>query len=244
MTVAVNFVEARKHPAAPRVDAAIRGAPAWRAFPNIDPIVDLDWMTQHNDDMLVFHNAPDARVDTAIASIAQPIVVSAPNVKAWRGVVNGTDVVFLRPLPHYIRIARASDVATAVREVAVGPIAAPSFHANEALRARILEPSRQYPVPGDITEARIWIDSRANDTGADIYGEADCPSAAAAQVDAAAIAETIRRTNNIGVRIVTAGLLNNVEITPDGNKVRMHIHATEQQIQSVVSLAASQFGSP
>ena len=37
-TTAVNFVEARKHPDAARIDVVIRSAPAWRAFPNIDPI--------------------------------------------------------------------------------------------------------------------------------------------------------------------------------------------------------------
>src|SRR5260221_9852282 len=91
-TTTVNFVEARKHPDAPRIDAAVRSAPAWRAFPNVDPIADLDWMTQHEDDMLVFHNASDAKIDAAIAQVAQPMTVSYPNVKAWRGVVNHSDI--------------------------------------------------------------------------------------------------------------------------------------------------------
>lgn len=242
----VSFVEARKHPSSARVDAVIRSAPAWRAFPTIDPIADLDWMTQHEDDMLVFHNAPDAKIDAAISQIAQPYTIAgvAPTVKLWRGTVNHADVVFVRARPHYIRIAPARDAVSAVREVTSGPPAPPAFHTNEALRVKILHPSGSYPVPADISEARIWVDSRAADAGADIYGEADCPSPAAAAADAAAIAEQIKRTNNIGVRIMTSGLLNNVEIVPDGNKVRLHVRASQQQIESVASLAATQFGSP
>jgi len=243
-TTAVNFVEARKHPDAARIDVVIRSAPAWRAFPNIDPIVDLDWMTQNEDDMLVFHNAPDAKIDAAIAQTARPIVVAAPNVKAWRGMINNTDIVLLRAQPHYVRIAPARHLEQALREIAAGPPAAPAFHTNEALHMKILHPAGSYPVPADISEARVWVDSRAADSSADIYAEADCPSPAAAAADAVAIAEQIKRTNNIGVRIMTAGLLNNVEIVPDGNKVRLHVRATQQQIESVASIAASRFGSP
>jgi hypothetical protein len=243
-TATVNFVEARKHPSSGRADAAIRGAPAWRAFPTIDPIADIDWMTQHEDDMLVFHNAPDAKIDAAIAQIARPTVVQAPNVKAWRGIVNGADIVFLRAQSHYVRIAPARHLDQALREITAGPPASPAFHANEAVRLKILHPAGSYSVPVDISEARIWIDSVVADASADIYGEADCPSPAAAAADAVAIAEEIKRNNSLGVRVLTAGLLNKVDITTDGNKVKMHVHATQQQIDSVVPLAARYFGSP
>jgi hypothetical protein len=243
-TATVNFVEARKHPDSARIDQVIRSAPAWRAFPNVDPIADLDWMTQHYDDMVVFHNAPDAKIDAAIAQVARPMVVSAPNVKAWRGMVNNTDIVFLRAQPHYVRIAPAHHVDQAVREIAAGPPTPPTFHTNEALRVRILQPSGQYPIPGDISEARVWVDSRPADSSADVYAEADCPSPAAAQADALAIAAQIKQQNTIMVRIGTAGLLNNVDIMPDGNKVKMHVRANQQQIEAVVSLASTQFGSP
>ena len=243
-TATVNFVEARKHPDAARVDAVIRAAPAWRAFPTIDPIVDLDWMTQHEDDMLVFHNAPDAKIDGAIAAVARPTVVSTPNVKAWRGMVNNTDMVFLRAQPHYVRIAPAHHLEQALREIAGGPPVPPAFHAKEALRVKVLHPAGSYPVPADISEMRVWVDSRPADSSADIYGEADCPSPAAAAADAVAIADQIQRTNNFGVRLLTAGLLNKVEVVPDGSKVKMHVLASEQQIEAIVSLAAHQFGSP
>jgi hypothetical protein len=240
----VSFAEARKHPSAARIDAVIRSAPAWRAFPTIDPIADVDWMTQHDDDMLVFHNAPDAKIDAAIAQVARPIAVQTPHVKAWYGVVNHTDIVFLRAQPHYVRIAPMNHMNDAARELAAGVPAALPFHANEALHVRIVQPSGSYPVPGDISEMRVWIDSRPADGGGDVYAEADCPSPAAAAADAVAIAELIKQKNGFGVRIATAGLLNNVDIAVDGNKVKMHVRATQQQIESVVTLAAGQFGSP
>lgn len=246
-TTTVNFVEARKHPDSARVDVVIRSSPAWRAFPNVDPIADLDWMTQHEDDMLVFNNAPDAKIDAAIAQVARPMVVSAPNVKAWRGLVNNTDMVFLRAQPHYVRIAPAHHVEQAVREIAGGPPAPPAFHTNEALRLKVLHPTQAaspFVIPTDISEARVWIDSRPADSSADIYAEADCPSPAAAAADAAAIANEIRTKNSFGVRLMTAGLLNNVDIAPDGNKVKLHVRANQQQIESIVSFAASRFGSP
>ncbi len=168
----VSFAEARKHPSSARIDAVIRSAPAWRALPTIDPIADVDWMTQHDNDMLVFHNAPDAKIDAAIAQVARPIVVQTPHVKAWAGVVNHTDIVFLRAQPHVVRIAPTSRANDAARELAAGP-SAPTFHANEALRLKILQPSGSYPVPGDISEMRVWIDSRPADGGGDVYAEAD-----------------------------------------------------------------------
>ncbi len=63
-------------------------------------------------------------------------------------------------------------------------------------------------------------------------------------MDAVAIAELIKQKNGFGVRIATAGLLNNVDIAVDGSKVKMHVRANQQQIESVVTLAASQLGSP
>ena len=246
-TTTVNFAETRKHPSAARVDAVIRSAPAWRAFPTIDPIADIDWMTQHEDDMLVFHNAPDAKIDAAIAQVARPTVISAPNVKAWRGMVNNADIVFLRAQPHYVRIAPARHLNEAVREISAGPPAPPAFHANEAVRVRVLHPSSAsgspFEVPADISEMRFWIDSRPADAGADIYGEADCPSPAAAAADAASIANEIKTKNSLGVRLMTAGLFNNVDVAPDGNKVKMHVRASQQQLDSVITLA-SRMASP
>jgi hypothetical protein len=243
VTLTVSFVEVRRHPEASRVDTILRGSRAWRAFPTIDPINDLEWLVQHDDnDMVVEHSAPDARVDAAIDAVAQPVHVGAPGVKAWRGVVNGHDTVFLRAQPRIVRIAPADGLEAAARDLVAHAPVAPSFHANEALRARALHPSQTFTsLPDDISEARLWVDSRIADSSADIYVEADCPNAAAATADAAAITALIQRTNSFGVRIVTSGLFNTVDVTTVDRQVHLHIHATQQQIASVVNLAASMY---
>jgi len=236
-TVVVSFAEIRKHPEGPRVDAAIRGAPAWRAFPGIDPVRDLDWMTEQENDMLVRHDVPDTQVDAAIASIAQPMSLGA-GLKAWRGTVNGADVVFLRAQPNVVRITPAEHADIAARDLLAHPPPAPTFHANEAVRMRVPDPSRRVAgLPDDISEARVWIDSRPADAGADIYGEADCPDAAAAQRDAAAIAALVQSKNSFAVRLVTAGLLNSVEVKPVDRRVMLHVSANQQQIEALLNLA-------
>ncbi|HEY1954570.1 MAG TPA: hypothetical protein VGH28_03145 [Polyangiaceae bacterium] len=238
-SVVVSFAEIRKHPEGARVDGMIRGAPAWRAFPTIDPVRDLDWMTEDGNDMLVRHDVPDAQVDGAIASVAQPVNLGS-GLKAWRGVVNHADVVFLRAQPHVVRIAPADHADVAARDLLAHPPSAPTFHAHEAARVRIPDPASHVEgVPDDITEARVWIDSRPADGGADIFAEADCPDAAAAQRDAAAIAAFIRARNTFAVRIVTGGVLNNVEVKPVDRRVAIHLSASEQQLAAVLSLAPS-----
>ena len=243
-TLIVSFVEARKHAEATRVDGAIRGAPAWRAFATIDPVRDLDWMVQHDDDMLVQHAVPDARVDAAIAAVAQPIQVGTAGVKAWRGVVNGQDTVFLRAKPQMVRIVRAEDAESAARELVAHAPTAPVFHANEALRLRMLHPAATVrQLPRDISEARVWIDSRVADSGADVYVEGDCPDVASAQADAAELVALIRDQNSFAVRLMTAGLLNNVEVTAVGKQVHLHVSASQQQLEALIGLASSMYGS-
>ncbi len=243
VTITVSFAEVRKHPNASRVDTVIRAAPAWRAFASIDPVRDLDWLVQHGDDMVVEHAISDARVDAAIAQVAQPVSVGTAGVKAWRGTVNNLDAVFLRAQPQVVRVARAEDLDGAARELVAHPPAAPSFHANEALRMRMLWPALIISaVPQDISEARVWIDSRIADSGADIYAEAECPDADAARTDAAALVALIQHKNTFGVRLITAGLLNNVEVTTNDKQVHLHLRATQQQIDAVMTLASSNYG--
>lgn len=242
VTLTVSFTESRKHPASARLDTVLRGAPAWRAFPTIDPMRDLEWLIEHNTDMVFRHSAADATIDAAIAAVAQPMQLSTPNVKAWRGVVNGYDSVFLRAQPNIIRVVRAVDAEAAARELASKPPTAPSFHTNEALRARIMNPSATISqMPRDISEMRVWVDSHVADSSADIYTEAECPNEAAARTDAATIAALIQQKNNFGVRLMTNGILNNAEVTNVDKQVHIHVHATPQQIDSILSLASSYF---
>ena len=243
--LAVDFVEARNHPEAVDLDATIRSAPAWRVFPAIDPMRDLDWMIQQGNDLLVHHAVADAQVDAAIAAIAKPESLGVAGVVAWRGVVNGADVVFLRAQPRVIRITPASTARSVAVDLVAKPPRAPAFAPSEAARVLVPHPGRRISgVPDDVTEARVAVESHANDSSADIWVEADCPDATAARTDAARVAELIQEKNNFAVRLVTAGLLNSAEVHAAGRHVNLHLKATSQQIQSVLALVRAQSGGP
>jgi hypothetical protein len=241
--ITVDFAEVRRHPEASRVDTMLRYAPAWRAFPSIDPVRDLDWLVQNGDDMIVAHVTPDTGVDAAIAAVAQPITLATGGVKAWRGVVNGFDTVFLRAEPHVVRIVRAAHAEMAARDLLAHPPSRPTFHAGEAARVRKIHPAAEMrEIPEDISEMRAWVDSTPADSGADLEAEADCPDAAAAQNDAMILATLVRNKNTFAVRMMSGGLLNTVQVWPVGDHVRLHAHATAQQIESVMSLASTLYG--
>jgi len=244
VTVAVSFVVARKHPASARVDAVVRGAPAWRALAAVDPLRDLDWLTKHDDDIVVAHNASDAAMDAAIANVAQPTKLTAPGVKAWRGVVNGQDTIFLRAQPGIVRADDARNAERDARDLVARPPSAPPFGANEAIRARITAPGSTFAfVPRDVSEMRVSITANAADGSAEIDAEADSANEATARDDATEIDAAIARANSFPVRLMTAGLLNHVDVRAAGTHVRIHTHATPQQIDALATLAATRFGS-
>jgi hypothetical protein len=93
-------------------------------------------------------------------------------------------------------------------------------------------------LPQDISEMRLWIVPRASDGGGDLYIEGDTPTDAAAQADAASIKTLIEQKNSFGVRLMTAGFFNHVDVTSVGNQVHLHISGTQEQIESLLALAA------
>jgi hypothetical protein len=243
----VSFTEIRKHPASARLDAVLRGTPAYRAFPSIDPVRDLDWMVWHGNDLIVRYSLTDEVVEKEIARVGHRYDPHVAGVRGWEGWVNSTHMAALRGAEsHLVVIAPVEHAQAAAVDLADShPGGAPSFHTNEAAHMRVRSPAGALAgFPDDIREVEIWIDSRAADGGADIYGEGDCPTASAAQADAAKIAAAIRQKNTFAVRLVTNGLFNNVEITSAANRVRMHINATSAQIEAMMSLAAAHYGMP
>jgi hypothetical protein len=239
----VNFVEMRKHPASAKLVTVMRGDPAWKAFSTIDPVRDLDWMIRREDDMVVHYAITDEAVAKAIERVASPYDIHVNGVRAWKGHVTYGETVFLRTAPNLVVIVPSEHADRAARDLAAHAPAAPAFHANEVMRIRAVAPARRFTgVPEDMSEARIWIDSRATDGGADVYGEGDCPNADAAKTDAAALASFVREKNSFAVRLITAGLLNHVEVTPSGNQVKMHVDASAAQIEAVMNAVASQYG--
>jgi len=241
----VNFEEIRKHPASAKFDAVLEAAPAYRAFPTIDPVRDLDWLVWHGEDLTVRYGLTDAAVDQAIARVAGAYDVHVAGVRAWKGRVTYGETAFLRNAPHLLVIVPVEHADLAARELARRAPAAPTFHANEMVRMRLVPPSAALAgIPEDITEARVWIDSRLSDGGAEVFAEGDCTTEDAAQKDVLALASFVQQKNTFPVRLMTSGLLNHVEIARAGTQVHMHVAATAAQIEAILTAAGSMYAAP
>lgn len=254
ITLTVDFTQVRKHPDGARLSLLLAADPQWRRIlpdtPKVDIVRDLDWMTLSGPSLLdlsrdhtfLHYALADVVVDGAIATLARKhgggtLTLQVASAKAWRVPVDNGDCAVVRATPHVVAIVPTSRALDVARELASHPPAAPSVHADEALRLRAAHPGRAIPaLPQDISEMRLWIDSHPADGSADVYVEGDCPSSAAAHADADALRALIRDKNSFGVRIVTQGLLNNVAVAPAGDKVRLRLHATQLQIEAVLSL--------
>jgi hypothetical protein len=259
ITILVNFVELRKHPDAGRLGLVLGGIPQWRAFmsnaqgaPLLDPMRDADWMIimgpslldTKNDAVFLHYGAPDATVDKVIDTVSKRyakggrIDVGVRGVKAWRAFADRGERVFLRPRPHVAVIVPSTHARQFARVLVHNPVT-PHVRAGEAFSLRALRPGGSINViPQDISEMRMWIVPRASDGGGDLYAEGDCPSDAAAQTDAESLRNLIQQKNSFGVRLLTAGFLNKVQITSGNKMVHLHINGTQQQIEALLAIAA------
>jgi hypothetical protein len=128
------------------------------------------------------------------------------------------------------------------RVLATNPVM-PHVRAGEAFSFRALHPGGSVNViPQDISEMRMWIVPRASDAGGDLYAEGDCPSDAAAATDAESLKNLIPQKNSLGVRLLTAGFLNKVEVTSGNSQVHLHINGTQAQIEALLHLAGGLVG--
>jgi hypothetical protein len=259
ITLMVNFEELRKHPDGARLALVLGGIRQWREFMAnaqgaslLDPMRDADWMIimgpslldTQNDAVFIHYKMPDAQVDKIIDEVSRhydkggPIDVGVHGVKAWKGFADRGERVFLRPRPHIAVIVPSSHAREFARVLVSAPIT-PHVHAGDGMSLRALHPGGSISVlPQDVSEMRMWIAPRASDGGGDLYIEGDCPSDAAAQVDAEGIKTLIKQKNSFGVRLLTAGFFNNVAVTTVGPQIHLHISATQEQIEALLSLAA------
>ena len=263
ITIMVNFLELRKHPDGARLGIILGGIRQWREFmsdaqgaPLLDPMRDADWMIimgpslieTKNDAVFVHYSTPDAQVDKVIDTVSRhyraggPVDLGVRGVKAWKGFADNGERVFIRPRPHVAVIVPSSKASDFARVLVRNPIT-PHVRAGEALSVRALRPGGSINlIPQDISEMRMWIVPRPADGGGDLYVEADCPDDAAAKVDAEQIKTTIQQKNIFVVRMMTAGFLNHVDVTSAGSQVHLHINATQEQIESLMALAAGRVG--
>ncbi len=263
VTLLVNFAELRKHPEGQNLGRVLAGIPQWRTFMSnaqgsamLDPMRDADWMIimgpslleTQNDAVFLHYSTPDATVDHVIDTVSKTYAkggaldLGVRGVKAWKGFADKGERVFIRPRPHVVVIVPSSKAKEFARVLVANPIT-PHVNAGEAFSVRALRPGGSTnAIPPDVSEMRLWIMPRASDGGGDLYAEGDCPSEAAAQTDAESIKNLIQQKNSIGVRLLTAGFLNKVEVTSQGSQVHLHINGTQAQIEALLHIAAGMVG--
>ena len=259
VTVFVNMQVIRSHPEGARLQPILAAIPQWKQFmvgSSIDPLRDCDWLlimgpsllNTEKDAVFVHYSAPDTVIDTAIGTISKaypkggPMDVGVPKVKAWRAYADNAERVFLRPSPHVAVIVPATHATQFARVLVANPIV-PRIRPGEAVSIRALRPGGSINlIPQSISELRIWVVPRNADGGADVYAEGDCPDPAAASAAAVDIRDTIQKKNSFGVRLVTAGLFNSVDVTTDGPMLKAHLSASKEQIDAVLGLVAGQVG--
>lgn len=259
VTVFVNMAVIKTHPTASRLAPILGAIPQWKQFmtgSTIDPMRDCDWILimgpsladTEKDAVFVHYSTSDAIVDGAIGTISKtyakggPIDVGVPRVKAWKAYADRAERVFLRPSPGVAVIVPATHATQFAKVLVANPIT-PKTRPGEALSLRALRPGGSISIiPQSITEMRLWVVPRNSDGGADVYAEGDCPDASTAAAAAVELKDTINKKNSFGVRLVTSGLLNNVDVTSDGNLVKAHLSASHEQIDAILGLVAGQLG--
>ncbi len=260
VVLGVNVAVIRKHPVGARIGPILQAIPQWHDFLRgaetpVDPIQATEWILIYGpslihtekDAVLVRYNMPDEAVDATIAAIAKTYAkggafdAGVPGVKASLGKADQAERVFVRPQSKLLVIVPPSHAREAAltfkKQVPKGP------SPKEAVRLVFHNPAGQVrglALVDSLTELRLWVVPR-EDGGADVFAEGDCADATAANATAEQARRMLRDTNSIAVRLATHGLLNNAEVTVDGAKVKLHVLANEDQLETLLQLAAGRF---
>ncbi len=262
----LNMDVIRQHPVGARIGPLLSGIPQWNEFihgaeTGFDPLKHTNWVHIYGPSLIhtdrdavhVHLDAPDDVIDKAIDLVSRraekggPFDAGVPGVRAMLGYGDNAQRVIMRVRSKEVVIvppAKAHDFAVVLKARPVRP----DLRAGEALRVKVMHPSRQIAipqlkVPASLKEFSLWILPRAADGGADLYAEGECTDEQAARDIADGIRDLVNQQKaSMAVRLATRGLLNNVEIVPDGSKVRLHVNATREQLDALLSTAALQMG--
>ena len=131
--------------------------------------------------------------------------------------------------------AHAKDTAATMKKGAMP--AQPTIPTGEAVTALVKHPHRAAPqVPACIDELRVWIVPRPADGGADVWGEGQCATDEEAKAAAEEMEKSAVRTNGLLLRAATKGLLNAFETRSEGRMVKLHLPASREQLEAVLSV--------
>jgi hypothetical protein len=258
--VTINMAAIRAHPVGMRIGPLFAAIPQWDDFlvgTGIEPLRDTDWVSingpslihSEKDVILVHYSASDAVVDRALEAVGQkssnggPYDAGAPGVKAILGHADRADRVFMRPQAHVVAVVPPYYAATAARVLARATIPRAPKRPTEALRLTLIHPHGPMPaIPESVTEVRLWIVPRNADGGADVYAEGDTASPEVCADVVETLKGVVREQNSFGVKLLTHGLLDGIELTPDGKTVRMHVPVSRDQLEVILAFSAGRLG--
>ncbi|HEY6460831.1 MAG TPA: hypothetical protein VIY73_11795 [Polyangiaceae bacterium] len=253
--VVVNAEVIRKNPVGAKMGFLLRGIKQWDDFmkgTDIDPVKDTDWLmisgpslvNSTRDVILIHYSTADARVEKAMAVVSAgyasggPFDAGVPGVKAMTTHADGAERVMLRPQPHVLAVV-PTNVAQKMARVLSGARVQPHIRPGEAAYIRVVNPHHPMPeIPETITAMSLRVVPRA-DEGADVFIDGDTKDAAAAVDAAAELRNVVKRHDDFVTASLTHGLLDHVDVTAEGSEVKLHLTASRDQIEAVVSLVAA-----
>jgi hypothetical protein len=263
IVLVVNSAVIRKHPVGARMGPVIQQIPQWRDFLKgsqsvVDPIQHTDWILIYGpslihtdrDAVLVRYNVSDAIVDQAVDAVARtydkggPYDAGVPGVPASRGHADNAERIFMRPQPKLLVIAPPAHAHAAAKTYSKAAPRGPS--PKEAMHLVVRNPTNQIAIPNlkfkdSLKEIQLWIEPRS-DGGADLHAVGQCSDEACAVDSSDALNDFIKRQNAAMVRIATRGLLNNAKVFPDGNKVRLDLVVSQDQLEAILNLVGAAVG--
>lgn len=264
IVLVVNSAVIRKHPVGARLGPVIQQIPQWRDFLKgsqsvVDPIHHTDWILIYGpslihtdrDAVLVRYNVSDDIVDKAVDAVAKtydkggPYDAGVPGVVASRGHADNAERIFMRPQPKLLVIAPPAHAYLAAKTYRTQTPRAPS--PKEAMHLLVRRPHQQIAIKGlkfkeQLKTIDFWIEPRP-DGGADVHALGSCTDEQCAIDTADQMNDVIKVQNSsIGVRIATRGLLNNAKVVVEGNKAKLDLVVTQDQLEAFLQLVAAAVG--
>jgi hypothetical protein len=188
-------------------------------------------------------NEPDEALDTSLAQMVQAggarIETGVAGVSAIAADVGGARRALIRAHPHELVVTQV-ERATEFARLLSGPSGVGArLRPGELFREVIRNPSRllggPIRMPPEVTELRLWIESRA-DCGADIHFEVDCGTPEASDRVRVDLEQQLGRVNTALLRMATGGLLSNTHIESDGPGAKLRIIASKAQVERLLAL--------
>jgi hypothetical protein len=217
-----------------------------------DPVAELDWLDvvgpsdPAGERMLA--RVADGPAEAAIvgrlvalqARSAEPAASHIDgHMPAAAARLDGVLRVVFRPQPHFVAATAAAGGPALSRLLARARMQAPTMDPLEAIRIDRLRPHDAVRVvPASIRRIRARVMALANGD-AEGNADGDCDSAEEATRAATELRDTVARQNFPLVRMLTHGLLDGIAVSADGPLVRIHLRATRDQLEAVLSIVTA-----